>query len=216
MSKHLPYTQVKQIVLMMIYEILARDMQEFVTLNGLKVQFQGIASKAFMGHALQDLYQDDFIYFGTADEDDTDWRITRNGLLEAEALISHDQELYALVTSCLDENEESENLISSDFWAPLPIELSGKQYDHAIEASEAAYTEIKGSNGYAESEPQERDTVVWSLGEGLKQVKEGMPTRDQVISMLVKPFKYISEKFAGAAMGEVAKAAVKALLDWLG
>lgn len=100
-------------------------------------------------------------------------------------------------------------------WEPLPLEKSGPAYKQAMDTTETAFNEIKGSNGYAESDPQERETIVWSLSEGLKQIKNGLPTRDQVVSMLVKPFQYISEKFAGAAMGEAAKTAVKALINWI-
>ena len=82
--------------------------------------------------------------------------------------------------------------------------------------TEAALSEISGNNGYAESESEERDRIVWSVGEGLNQIKEGLPDREQVKAMLVKPLRFISEKFAGASMGEIAKAAVKALMTWLG
>ncbi len=128
-------------------------------------------------------------------------------------------------------NETSEQLTASDIptianttipevfsdeaWSPIPLERTGEKYESAVTETQKAYEEIKASNGYSQSEPEERDAVVWSLGEGLKQIKEGLPTKDQVVSMLVKPFKYISEKFAGAAIGEAAKVAVKALIDWI-
>ena len=103
-----------------------------------------------------------------------------------------------------------------DTWEPLPLERHSKKFDEAVSATESALREIEGNNGYAESAPEERDRVVWSLKEGLKHMREGLPSRDQVIAYALKPLKFVAEKFAGASMGEMAKAAVKALLAWLG
>ncbi|MCR4377785.1 MAG: hypothetical protein NUV50_06800 [Rhodospirillales bacterium] len=122
----------------------------------------------------------------------------------------------------LDEDEQNNHVPEArstddeaDSWSPLPLERSGRAYESAVETTETAFDVIKGNNGYAESEPEERSLIVWSIGETLKQIKEGLPTKDQVMAGLVKPLKYISEKFTGAAMGEAAKAAVKALFDWI-
>jgi len=116
-----------------------------------------------------------------------------------------------------DDTGDADEVPEDDSWSPIALERVGDKYEAAVSASEAAYDEIKGSNGYAESDPEERDLVVGSIGETLKQVKEHKPTtREQVLAGLVKPLKFISEKFANASMGEAAKMAVKALLSWLG
>ena len=105
---------------------------------------------------------------------------------------------------------------SDDTWEPLPLERSGAEYELALEQTETAYSEISGNNGYAQTEPDERERIVWSLSEAVRQMREGMPSRDQILVMAVRPLKYIAEKFAGASMGEAAKAAVKAIWAWLG
>ena len=117
--------------------------------------------------------------------------------------------------SVLEEDSSSLEVIDEDTWEPLALELTGSQYENAVSESEQALEEIRSHNGYSETEPNERDRIVWSLTEGLKHIKEGFPSRDQIQSMLVKPFSYIAEKFAGASLGEAAKAAVKALLEWI-
>ena len=98
----------------------------------------------------------------------------------------------------------------------MPLERSGELFEQAVDSTEKALAEIKGNNGYAGSEPEERERIVWSLSEAVRQMREGMPSRDQILVMAVKPLKYIAEKFAGASMGEVAKAAIKAIWAWLG
>ena len=105
--------------------------------------------------------------------------------------------------------------LKDDSWEPLPLERSGELFEQAADSTEKALAEIKGNNGYAESEPEERERIVWSLSEAVRQMREGMPSRDQILVMAVRPLKYIAEKFARASMGEVAKAAVKAIWAWL-
>ena len=102
-----------------------------------------------------------------------------------------------------------------DGWEPLPLERAGTDYEAAVNATEAALSEISGNNGYAESEPEERERIVWSLSEAVRQMRGGIPSRDQILVMAVKPLKYIADKFSGASMGEAAKAAVKAIWIWL-
>lgn len=100
-------------------------------------------------------------------------------------------------------------------WEPLPLERSGSGYEDAVAKTEAAYAEILGNNGYADSEPEEREYVAWTLSEGIKHIKDGLPNRDQVVSMLIRPLSYLGEKFAGASIGEAAKVAAKALWTWI-
>jgi len=141
------------------------------------------------------------------------YRLTKTCIQYIEDL--PDEIFSPLEALCLIEPAKSNNI--DDHWSPIAIERIGDKYDDAISLSEKAFDEIKGSNGYAETSHEERDIVVSSVGETLKQIKTDVPTtKDQVISGLVRPLKYISEKFAGASMGEAAKLAVKALLAWLG
>lgn len=102
-----------------------------------------------------------------------------------------------------------------DVWEPLPLERESGAYQEAVSTVEEAVIAIAGNNGYAETEPEERDRVVWSLQTGLAQIKEGLPSSVQVREMLIKPLTYIGEKFAGASIGEIAKAAAKALWTWI-
>ena len=139
--------------------------------------------------------------------------ITMNGIAQVE---EWSDEYYSKVISNEFEVNSAEQVEPKDVWEPLPLERGGPKYEHALETVEAALSEISGNNGYAKDSPEERGRIVWSISEGLKHLKDGFPGRDQIFSMLIKPLKFISEKFAVAAMGEAAKAAVKALLNWLG
>ena len=141
------------------------------------------------------------------------YHITQLGISKVEGWSN---EAYDLVSEgILFHDFGTGNSTTQQTWSSLPLEREGKVYDAAVSKAEAALDEIRSNNGFSEAKPEERDQIVWSLTEGLKQIKEGLPSRDQVQSMLVKPFSYIAEKFAGAALGEAAKAAAKALLEWI-
>jgi hypothetical protein len=103
-----------------------------------------------------------------------------------------------------------------DIWEPLPVDREVQEFKEADEAVEIALSEIEGNNGYAESEPKERNHIVFSIREGLRQMREGLPSRAQVVANLIEPLKKIAKKFSDAAMGIAAKASVEKLLAWLG
>lgn len=220
MAERYSYSDLKELAILMMYELLARDISDNVTIAQLKDFLGERASLNLLRNALLDIYEgDEFVYFGKGAEDETDWRINRNGIKYAERLAKASPNLKRQVNALLGDNTPEEGVSEneqSDDWEPLPLERAGPEYDNAVDMTETALSEISGNNGYAESESEERDRIVWSIGEGLKQIKDGLPSRNQVISMLVKPLKYISDKFAGASMGEIAKAAIKALMTWLG
>jgi len=103
-----------------------------------------------------------------------------------------------------------------DAWSPLPIDRETTEFDQAVKSLEKAVSEIENNNGYAASETDERNNVVWTLRVGLDSLRQGFPSSNQIRSWIVQPLKFISEKFTAAAMGEAAKVALKAVLNLFG
>ncbi|RUU96355.1 hypothetical protein EOB36_30065 [Mesorhizobium sp. M6A.T.Cr.TU.017.01.1.1] len=100
-------------------------------------------------------------------------------------------------------------------WEPLPVELDDPDLADAISLSEQAIAVIEASNGYADSEPSERNSIVNSMKGSLQSLKAGMPSRKAILEGLYAPMKYIAKKFTDAAMGKAAASAVIALAKWL-
>lgn len=113
------------------------------------------------------------------------------------------------------ELERDDDPLSTEAWEPLQIDRGSGTYRGAIDAVEAAAEAIEGSNGYAESEPDERNGIVHTIRGTLRAVKEGFPSRKSIVHGLLVPLRFIATKFTGAAMGEAAKRAVAALITWL-
>ncbi|MGA8498433.1 MAG: hypothetical protein WB764_23305 [Xanthobacteraceae bacterium] len=99
-------------------------------------------------------------------------------------------------------------------WEPLEIDRSNADYQHAIEVSEKAIEVIEQNNGYASSEPSERNGIVKTIRGTLDAVKEGSPSKALIREGLLKPLRYVAKKFADSAMGEFAKLAVLAILKY--
>ncbi len=101
-------------------------------------------------------------------------------------------------------------------WEPLPIDRRSPEYQSAVSELESTVEIISGDNGYAATQPEERDQIVWSLKEGLRAIKEHMPSRAQVNALVVQPLRYMSKKFGDTVMGVASKGAVAKIIEWLG
>jgi hypothetical protein len=111
-----------------------------------------------------------------------------------------------------DDHDKSRHV---DEWAPLPIERSAPEYEHAVSALEEAVETVRGDNGYAANAPEEHGQVLASLSTGLEWIKTKLPSRAQVRSLIVDTLNFLQQKFSGAVIGEVASRAAKAVVDWL-
>ncbi|MFN3891376.1 MAG: hypothetical protein ACK4MV_13340 [Beijerinckiaceae bacterium] len=100
-------------------------------------------------------------------------------------------------------------------WEPLPIDRESKTFKEAEQKIDEAIRAIESDNGFAANEPETRDNILASLKQGQEWLRSRTPSRAQIQSMLLKPLRWISEKFGQSVVGEIAKEAAKALLKWL-
>lgn len=99
-----------------------------------------------------------------------------------------------------------------DLWEPIPLSADNPIVADALAASEIALSTIEENNGYADSEPEDRNSVIASIRGTIESIRAGLPSRASVYSGLLAPLKYISKKFADSAMGVAAKTAVEAVI----
>ena len=102
-----------------------------------------------------------------------------------------------------------------DEWAPLPLERNHPAYEPAVANLERVIDAVEGDNGFAAIEPENREIVVSSLRAGLDLIKNHIPDRKVVHSLVLGPLNWLKTRFAEAAIGELAKQAVVWLLKWL-
>ena len=111
---------------------------------------------------------------------------------------------------------QSDALTEEDnIWEPLPIQRAQPEFNVALKQCEEALETIQSDNGYAATEPEERNSIVWTIGAGVNALKEGLITKDQAQTLLLKPFEYLAKKFPDAIIGVSAKDAATAIWDWL-
>ena len=121
--------------------------------------------------------------------------------------------------SKLDENSILEGITSyednQNGWSPLPIERESPGYIEAVSKTEEALEVIEGDNGYADSELEERNHIVWAIGAGVNAVKEGLITKQQIDSLLLTPLRRVIERLKEGVTVEAARAAVQSIVEWL-
>lgn len=105
--------------------------------------------------------------------------------------------------------------VDSDAWAPLPIDRNDPEYIEALSAVDEALEKIRADNGYAVSNPEERQGVIALIEDGRLWLSSRFPSRTQVVHSLVKPLRHIASKFAESVMGDAAKVAAQRIIDWL-
>jgi hypothetical protein len=100
-------------------------------------------------------------------------------------------------------------------WSPLPLDRDSEAARVAISLTEELVERVRGENGFAVAEPERHSATIWSLQTGLDAIKTRRPSRSQIVTLLFTPMRWLSDKFAGAAIGELAKQALHALLTWI-
>lgn len=112
-----------------------------------------------------------------------------------------------------DKSAQSDGL--GDSWEPLPIDRNTTDYELAVASCEKAEKVIREDNGFAASEPETRDHVVWALSAGINALREGLITKQQVVSLLLSPLKFVSSHFTQGVIHEVARNAYSSVVKML-
>jgi hypothetical protein len=102
-----------------------------------------------------------------------------------------------------------------DLWEPLPIDRGNLDYGEMISATEAALQQIEGNNGYAATEPDQRNGIVLAIKGAIETIKSGSPSVNYIKTSLLAPLKFVSTKFSEGVIGQVAKMAAEAVVKWL-
>jgi len=136
---------------------------------------------------------------------ETAYELTDTGLSFADSLF----DMVPLAVA----DEEVRNDIG---WEPLPFEWDEKLLDAAEAAVEEALERVRGNNGFAASHAEEHKRLVWSLSTGLDALKRRVPSRAQIVEVLLKPLKWLAETFAKSVLGEVGKAAASSVARLIG
>src|SRR5262245_44003657 len=82
-----------------------------------------------------------------------------------------------------------------------------------MSAADEALEVIEGNNGYATSEPEERNAIVNSIKGTIAAIKEGAPSASAIKSSLIAPLQYLVRKFTDTAIGIASKVAVEKIAN---
>jgi hypothetical protein len=101
-------------------------------------------------------------------------------------------------------------------WEPIPLDRNDATLNTAIEKIDEVIEEVRTSNGYADTLPEERTFVL----DKLSNLSARLKTEATISWMYVKefglmPLQQVIVRFGNAAVGVVASAAKDALAAWL-
>jgi AraC-like DNA-binding protein len=134
--------------------------------------------------------------------------VSDDTLLRMMDFFSADDDVDDLLVELSDDNRE-------DTWTPTVVELTEENAERAISELEQAIEEIAANNGYASSEPAERNAILGSLRSGIDALKSRVFTKSFFIEAVQKPLAYLSKKFTDSAIGLAAKKALEVLVGLL-
>lgn len=105
---------------------------------------------------------------------------------------------------------------SLDVWEPIPLDRSDRAQEQATEALDRIIEGLRGDNGYAATNAQEKAFVQDKLSAVTKRLKEDSQISWMyLLEFAFKPLEIVVKRFGGAAIGIAASAAKDSLAAWL-
>jgi hypothetical protein len=188
--------------------------------------FDGSVSKGYVEKCLVALVNKQLV----EEESMVGYSITGSGILSVEQqLEDRDSDIFnfekfgeawldkhSIGARDIDESGKSSEFgLQEDEWEPLPIDRESPDYEEAIGTLDEAIGIVAGNNGYAESEPDERNNILFSLRQGQTALTERQPSKAQINALVLQPLYFLARKFSESAMGEIAKIAATKIVAWL-
>jgi hypothetical protein len=111
----------------------------------------------------------------------------------------------------------TQNLQLDDKWAPLPIERPDEYLNSVTDQLAQLREAISKDNGYAASEPSEREEVVYRLKVGIDYLNSASIVIYTAVDVyVVWPVKQILARFTTATIiGKAATLAISVVTEWL-
>lgn len=127
------------------------------------------------------------------DEGYRNYFITEDGMIIVSEWSDTDYDDFALGVVVPEEDDSEDEEPSDDaqqledVWEPLPVDRSSPEYEQAVESLSDAVEKIEQDNGYADTHPEERNSIVFSLTLGVTLLKDHVMSYPQVQGLIIAP-----------------------------
>lgn len=223
---------IKDAILYELYLIVAERGFEGHDLNQISENlFDGKILSSYLGRACQDLISANLISEEYEEMSESHYyAITSKGIIHVEDkldIYASDIAIYArrgkawlfqdpsLESETVSIETKSSKEIETDVWEPLAIDRTTSEYKNAVEALDHAAEKIEADNGYAASQPEERNNVVWSLKQGITALKEMAPSLAQVRALIIAPLNSAIKTLKESVPGVAAMVAREVIKEWI-
>ncbi len=144
------------------------------------------------------------------------YQITKSGIDEVDSWDDDEYEFLESLVADLPDREpnESPNGDVGDEWEPIPVDLSNDLQKKAVEDLETAASSIEADNGYAATQPAERNAVVRALRAGIATLRE--EAEIQIIyfkAFIWEPLEKAGKKFGESIVGLAIQAAKESIKE---
>jgi hypothetical protein len=125
-------------------------------------------------------------------------------------------EILSEISLTKSQDEQNAPTASDEDWSPIPLDRNDLKQTKAVEALEKIVEELRGDNGYAATNPEEKAYVQDKLLAVTKRLKDETQISWMYLSEFAfKPLGILIRRFGGAAVGIAATAAKESLVSWL-
>jgi hypothetical protein len=216
MPKHLAIEDTLDAVRVYCYHSIQKDIGDDFDVDDLFFGLNERVSRAMLRIALRELRGRSYFLASPQPKGEVLWRASIDLMKYVEGFLAKNE---MSPEEWLQQNvgyiAASTDNVNSDTWEPLKNESNVPQREAAISAVEDVVRHVEADNGFAASQPEARNTILYSLKMGVMLLKEHAPSREQVTANILKPLKYIGDLFAKHTIGELAKKATEKLMLWL-
>jgi hypothetical protein len=218
MSERLSSSATREAILFSCYMAIQRDDLTMISVSILFARLEGRSSANMIELVLKDLQNQAYFSLWSVDEANKEavYKPTPHLVKHVEEILSSEGvSLKDKLETIFPKKYDLPVSGVSDTWSPIKDDSENPAKQRAIEAVQDVIGRLEADNGFAASQPDIRNSILYSLKVGVGMLREYVPSREQITANILKPLKYVGDLFAKHTIGELAKKAIEKLLLWL-
>jgi len=196
MADRIKFTDTQYVALLTLYEYAARDYAVSCTIKEIKKILGDSSSMNFLRSAMQENYQEKYVYFSKGAADDTDWRLTSSGIKYAEVVIESRKELYDFVVQQIDGVDAvpaSDRVVKRDD--------NSEAYNEAGKLLEQVIQEFYDDHKIDNELGPEKNALLETLKAGSELWKSGSAKVDAINAFIINPLCMLRDRYEQAIAG---------------
>jgi hypothetical protein len=227
MRRRLDLEKLSDQILFVLHEKFFDDQVSFVTFesirtaiknqpsNAIRLELNNLVSSHKVSQRTEERERNNFAGFPLSKHETylvplDGYRLTKSGI---QSVNKFDDKYFEQLQSELASNIEQ---VDGKEWEPIPLDRADVELANVTQALDSVAEELRGANGYAATNPEEKAFVQDKLSAVAKRLKEESQISWMYLQEFAfKPLGMLIERFGKAAIGLAALTAREAFKSWL-